>query len=229
MVRRRAPGGGRKPKGAVAMRSQLTIRIPDDLRAELKAAAKGRGRNLTDELLGRLRASFAREREQKRDPTTRALAFLISQVAEQVHMYSRLGRNWHRNPFVFRAFKLAVARLLDSLEPPGELKSPYDDLPDTLKNHPMTPWLVDRFKTPEDTAERAADYVLTELYPCDDDFVADPNWIRGARKWAAETGVTSTAGLGPRFQGFLDNLESEYYGMSNARDALEDTPQKKGG
>src|SRR6516165_455129 len=55
MARKRAPGGGRKPKGAAPMRSQLTIRMPDDLRTELEAAARKRGHNLTDELLWRLR------------------------------------------------------------------------------------------------------------------------------------------------------------------------------
>ena len=75
MARKRAPGGGRKPKGPVAARSQLTVRMPDDLRAELEAAARRRNRNLTDELIGRIRVSFAREHEQKRDPATRALLF----------------------------------------------------------------------------------------------------------------------------------------------------------
>jgi hypothetical protein len=75
MAQKRAPGGGRKPKGPVAARSQLTVRITDDLRAELEAAARRRNRNLTDELIGRIRVSFAREHEQKRDPATRALLF----------------------------------------------------------------------------------------------------------------------------------------------------------
>ena len=75
MARKRAPGGGRKPKGPVAARSQLTVRMPDELRAELEAAARRRNRNLTDELIGRIRGSFAREHEQKRDPATRALLF----------------------------------------------------------------------------------------------------------------------------------------------------------
>src|SRR5262245_44631170 len=103
MARKRAPGGGRKPKGAVAA-GLVAVRMQDDLRAQLDAAAKKRGYTLTDEVLGRLRASFAREREQRRDRAMRALGFLIATVADVAHLGGRLNKQWHRDPFMFQAF-----------------------------------------------------------------------------------------------------------------------------
>jgi hypothetical protein len=124
MVRKRAPGGGRKPKGPVAARL-VAVRMPDDLRAELEAAVnrkqKRRKWTLTDELLWRLRVSFNREHEQRRDPATADWCDLIAELARWAH----LGHpNWDRDPYWFRTFKLAVFGLLGALEPPGEIKLP---------------------------------------------------------------------------------------------------------
>ena len=155
MARKRAPGGGRKPKGPTPMRSQLTVRMPDDLRAELEMAAQKRGRNLTDELIGRLRRSFSREREERRDPAMRALCHLISEMGRR---NLRTGRSkkpaWHRDRFTFRAFKLALAQMLDALEPSGEIRPPTD----------MTDMYGRPFQTPEALAKYAAADVLYGLF-----------------------------------------------------------------
>jgi hypothetical protein len=140
------------------MRSQFTCRMPDDLRSQLEVAARKRGRNLTDELLGRLRGSFAREREHERNPTTRALGYLISAMAElhagSASKYSRLPkRPWTRDPFLFRSFKLAVAQLLDALEPPGDPQA-FDSKP-IVTSGDMLP-----FDTPEDMADFASKELL---------------------------------------------------------------------
>ena len=120
--RKRAPGGGRKPAGPFKKNaSQLTIRMPSDMRAELEAAAHKRGWNVTQETLWRLRGSLSKDRLDRHDQVTRALCFLIAQAAQPMPVISK---DWHRNPFLFRAFKLAVAKLLDALEPPGEMQGP---------------------------------------------------------------------------------------------------------
>jgi len=208
MARQRAPGGGRKPKGTTPMRSQLTVRIPDELRAELEASAKRRGRNLSDELIGRLVASFSRERELKLDPTTRHLNFLFSKLAWEAHRGFR-GK-WHQNPFMFRAFKLAVAKLLDALEPSGEIKSPFEEL------FP--------YKTPEKLAQAAVDLTLSSLF-----FSSAPlpeHWP-GVRHWAKQQ-QSSDPSL--PYLAWLDDSEREQFGFVAARNALELTPrpQKKG-
>jgi hypothetical protein len=125
--------------------------MPDDVRVELEAAARRRGHNLTDELIGRLRSSFNREDEQQRDPVTRALASLISAIGRNVNIYR--SKEWHRDPFAFRAFKLGVAKLLDLLEPRGEITTHVIE-----RNHYRP------FQTPESLADFAADSILYKLF-----------------------------------------------------------------
>lgn len=58
--RKRAPGGGRKPKGEIAGKSALlSTRIRPDTRAMLKRAAKEAGRSVSQEAELRLIRSFA--------------------------------------------------------------------------------------------------------------------------------------------------------------------------
>jgi Arc-like DNA binding domain len=200
MIRKRAPGGGRKPKGAVPMRSQVNVRMPDDLLAQLQAAARKRGRNISEELLARLRVSFAREREQKRDPATRALTFLIANVAEQVHL--GMSPEWNKVPFLFRAFRLAVATVLDALEPSGEMRPPYDwSEMARQSDEPLEQWFIDQYRTPETTAQSAADVTLRLLF--------------GHRE------VLETVESG-------DPFVSEIYAMSNAHRDLKLTPNTRG-
>jgi hypothetical protein len=179
------------------MRSQLTVRIPDELRAELKASAQRRNRNLSDELIGRLAASFSRERDEKRDHATRALNFLFSQLAAEIHRGFRM--KWHQNPFMFRAFKLAVARLLDALEPSGEMRSPYEE------RYP--------YKTPEKVAEAAAELTLSGLFRSS---AALPEyWIQAKQKHLDN----------PTLRRWIDDYEREQFGMVDARNALQLTPR----
>jgi hypothetical protein len=137
--------------------------MPDDLRTELEAAAAGRGHSLTQEMIGRLKESLARERIDRQDPAMRALCFLFQNLAESIHFRQR-NFKWHRDPFTFRAFKLGVAQLLDALEPPGEVKpsgllariGPIDD----ALSKQMAEWL----KTPESAAAHAAAFTLGGLF-----------------------------------------------------------------
>ena len=125
--RKRAPGGGRKRFGP-SVAQNLTIRIDDDLRGQLEAAAvkraeRRRGWNLSREILLRLRCSLDKEREHRRSPAMRALCDLISDMAKH-DLHTDQQQSWHRDPFTFRAFKVAVTRLLDGLEPAGEKRPP---------------------------------------------------------------------------------------------------------
>ena len=58
----------------------------------------------------------------------RALCFLIAQLAGQVAgMTDEKGRplfDWRTDPFFFQAYKLAVAKMLDALQPSGEIVPP---------------------------------------------------------------------------------------------------------
>ena len=95
------------------------------MRGELEAAAKANGTNISQELLRRLQNSFNRDREKARDRAMQALCFVIAETAQQTAgMTSSL--EWRTNPFYFRAFKIAVGKLLDALEPKGEIEPPID-------------------------------------------------------------------------------------------------------
>jgi hypothetical protein len=144
MARKRASGGGRK-RSPDTPRAQLSIRMQENDRAQLEAAAKRRGWTVTEELLWRLRASFARDHERQRDPPLRAWCFLISELASFIHYETP---NWHRNPFWYRAFKLGLIGLLDALEPQGEVRPPKALDPSTDE------------ETPEAQAEMAVNIVL---------------------------------------------------------------------
>lgn len=199
MVRKRKPGAGRKPKLGTAMRSQLTVRMPDDARAQLEAAAKRRHRTLTDELLWRVRNSFAREYEQERDPAARALAFLFSMLAETIHVGFSPEWKWHKNPFMFKAFKLAVAMLLDALEPSGEMRTPYEAL---RKNPKAEQWLIEQYKTPESAARSAINSTLHRLF------------VRDHLERALAHGMNPED---PGYRELLDQVEREEYQMAHVR------------
>jgi hypothetical protein len=111
--------------------------MPEDLRRLLEQSRKHRSERLkrkigfSQELLYRLWNSFNRERDEARDPALRALLFLIGEIADGVTFpypmrIDGLFSLWRSDPFLFRAFELAVHQLLDALKPPGKIKSPTD-------------------------------------------------------------------------------------------------------
>ena len=118
--KRRAAGGGRKSQGPVTqLRAVMSIRLPTEMRGELQKAAKANGNSVTQELLSRLDASFKQDRKNYRDPATKALCFLFSELAERVHAGTP---DWRSDPFLFRAFKIGVTKLLNNLpEPKGKI------------------------------------------------------------------------------------------------------------
>jgi hypothetical protein len=158
VAKKRASGGGRKPTGLPVARP-LTIRIDDELREKLEMAARKRARhksrwNLSQEILHRLKRSL-KDRDQS-DPM-RALCFLISEMARR-ELESGPGEpSWHRDPFTFRALKLAIASLLDALEPPGDAHPP-----ETLPLHQS--YLRGPLRTPELLAEHMTSRTLNWLY-----------------------------------------------------------------
>jgi Arc-like DNA binding domain len=169
--RKRAPGGGRKPKGDFSeLTTPLTIRMPGEMRKELEAAAKKGCKSVTQELLRRLQNSFNRDRKKSRDPALQAICYLIAELAEGVtnpapmHV-ANMRPLWRSDPFLFRAFKLAVGKLLDALEPAGEIKSPVIlEITDKVAVHLTTPKFIrDAYRTPEALADFCAAGILQAL------------------------------------------------------------------
>ena len=126
MKRKRAPGGGRKPRAGPT--SSLTFRIPDDLRRELEQEATG-GATISERLQWHLRRSMNRKREEERDPAMQGLLLVIARLGEIVtggdfmpekNVRSHIRSQWRADLFYFRTFKFAVKKLLDTLEEPPE-------------------------------------------------------------------------------------------------------------
>jgi hypothetical protein len=99
--------------------------MPADMRAQLESARKARSKklgreiSLSQEMLNRLQGSFNRERDEERDRVTRAFYFLFSTAQRQMGIGES---DWHRDPKLFRATKLAIGKLLDHFEQAENLK-----------------------------------------------------------------------------------------------------------
>ncbi len=197
MPRKRAAGGGRKPKGDFAgLSSPLSIRMPADLRKELEAAARDSGKSVTQELLRRLNDSFQRDRDKNRDPASRALCYLLAELIEIVSQNTfeePKQSEWRNNPFAFRVIKLAFNRALDALEPKGEM------------HQPDVNWLSLNMifgDSPEEMAENAAMAILFLLH----------------------RPPTADKSIG---QVLVPKQEQQHYGMTNAARDLQIDKEKK--
>lgn len=210
-------GAGRKPQGEFSqLTSPFSLRMPDDLRNQLEAAAKKSGRSASQELLKRLNSSFVRDRDIERDPAMRALCFLIAEAANLVagpFTFNEESKtetpqfNWRSDPFFYRAFKIAVSRILDALEPKGEIGppkiqinfSPQPGIATQTEANSVAALLMQSFSSPEARADYAADYILKWL-------ITVPQWSledrENERRRLEATGLPS----------FL----REFYGMSDA-------------
>jgi hypothetical protein len=146
--------------------------MPAYMREELEKAAKKRDRKLSQEVLSRLNYSLNESRRKSRDRSTRGISYLIEEIAEGVTLgahnvleFPDLRPLWRSNPFLFRAFKLAVGKLLDALEPTGEIKSPA--MLQVAKNVQLDltqpRFVADIYKTPEALADFVATGILHAL------------------------------------------------------------------
>jgi hypothetical protein len=132
MNRKRVRGGGRKPKGQFSqLSSTLTIRIPDDMRKQLESEAVAKNESMAQRLMWHLRQSFNRESDKERDPALQGLLYMIANLAENLSHEgppSESQTYWRTGWFTFRAFKVAVGKLLDALEePPVPSHYPFTD------------------------------------------------------------------------------------------------------
>jgi Arc-like DNA binding dprotein len=174
---KRAPGGGRKPRGEFdQLTSPFSLRMPNDLRKQLEAAAKNNGRSVGQELLRRLNDSFSRDYSKDRDPTTRALSFLLAELIEKIQwLYLPVVRL--DNPFFLRAVRAGFAKVLKAIEPKGKIPQgpSMQALADALKKRVRgTPLeeqaadyarlLADSWNTPDRAGNKAATDIVHELY-----------------------------------------------------------------
>ena len=133
---------------------------------------------------------------------------------------------------MFRAFKLAVARLLDALEPSGKIQPPYESVGRAYleaargaKEKPapvlmQSQWFVDQHRTPEKTAAVVADSILRLFFGGSSTLNKHVPHLRDLAAKHPENEI---------YRALSDNLERDRYRMSDARRALQPKPkaQKK--
>ena len=219
MVRKRGLGAGRKPSGDFSRLTEVfTVRMPRSMRAQLNAAARKNGRVVGQELLSRVQRTFDREEANQRNPALRALLFLFGELADKFfrnpnlhkdhrRLMGNLSRdpNWHKDPFTFRAFKLAIVKLMDALEPKGEMRPPPEPFPG-----------AGIYKSPNSAAKRAADLVLFALHNAEPlegyaDMLREGPWFRDGEVVPAPEEALAFA------RRLEDGYERNYYAMSNVR------------
>jgi hypothetical protein len=139
----RRPGGGRKPQGEFSkLASPFSLRMPNEMRERLKLEAAARNWSEGQELLRRLQDSFNRDMDRENDPALQGLLFFIAQIAEAVSLVDlaeskylrvQLLTTWRTDPFLFKTFKIAVAKFLDDLAvPKGRIRLPSIIFPENM-------------------------------------------------------------------------------------------------
>jgi hypothetical protein len=133
------------------------------------------------------------------DPPARALTFLfeenLSWVFEACELLDLEGEkqradDWHLDRFIFRTFRIALCRLLEALEPKGEIQPPFDwkklaeFAESELKKDPPEDADLSRaslasWKSPETRAEYIANSIWSSLHrtiPTKHENEADEMW-----------------------------------------------------
>lgn len=162
----------------------------------------------------RLRNSFAQDRDRSGNPAMRALCFLFLELGEAVH--SNVP-DWRSNPFLFRAFKVATAKLLDALEPPGADKPPdsFVALWKDADNWVTEEWIARRTDSPASLAEQA---VANVLWAYNKMYAPNTVWEDAMRALDIDP-----EGLSIRLQ---SGLKRSFYGMADAQNDLAMKPQR---
>ena len=125
-------GAGRKPQGAVSKTVNYNARISSETLNALKAEAATTASGSVATLAGYLIETGLEERRRKkdRDASTKALAFLISELTDAVAVTRASEKfNWHDDAFIFEALRVAIKKFLPSLKPAGEATSLIEQMP----------------------------------------------------------------------------------------------------
>ena len=123
--RKRAPGGGRKPRGEYSRKSAVfSTRITQDLRDALDAESSETGQSLSQIVEKRLRESIENTRSKRElgPKHVRALAFIVARLATILER--ECSSKWTDDRFTFEALKVAISTALEQFAPKGEAVVP---------------------------------------------------------------------------------------------------------
>jgi hypothetical protein len=212
---------GRKPKGQFSGKlANFSTRIQPETRKQLEKEAKASNQSISQLAERLLVAGLAERQQTEKDPAMRALCFLISEIAHTIvgptvtdGKREAAFYSWRIDPFFYKAFRIAVGRVLDALSPPGEITPPKIKIAekplekDDALEASMMRWL-ESFKSPEARAENAADYILQTF--------------RDIPRWSAEERETQRQILRSLH---APSLAREFYGMPDAAHDLAVKPR----
>jgi hypothetical protein len=187
------------------------------MRKRLESEAADKDESVAQVLLRHLQRSFNRDQQLERDPATRAFCFLIMELSERIRLGAGSSERWQRNPFVFRAFKLAVGTLLDRFEPKGSLRPPpfrsllrqdkeYFDL--HVDERSTIEEMAKIWETPERAADSAVYNTLLDL----------SGWQKAQaikRYWADRASRNESLSEIAKHQ--IKEAERTWYGMTDVR------------
>jgi len=124
MAAKRAPGGGRKPKGPFKGKTAVfTTRIRPEVRGALDRQAQRNNRSVSQEVEYRLEQSLEKPRLSEKAlgaPRNRALGYIVARFGATIEQMT--GENWREDKFTFEALKSAIDTVLFDLAPEGSAK-----------------------------------------------------------------------------------------------------------
>ena len=142
MASKRAPGGGRKPKGEFrGKEATFTTRITVRTRHALDRAALKNGRSLSQEVERRLNDSL--QKDLSHDRHIRSLGTVFMMMVQGVER--RTGHRWRDDAFTAQSIRDGFSLLISHFGPSGtptlpkKLKDAAANLPPELANHYLEP------------------------------------------------------------------------------------------
>jgi hypothetical protein len=200
--RKRAKGGGAKPKGPLADKTKaFSTRITAETRRALETEKKETGHSISQIAERWIMSGLREKRARERTDPVRALCYVVAELSGLIcNMKGEDGKpafDWRTDPFMFRAYQLAIQGFMDTIAPSGDVVSP-------AVAHPVlaTSTLWGPHDSPEKRAEWAVT-VLTALYQT----------ARGDAKASDVLGFNVPADMEIA-------MERDLYGMADARAAL---------
>ena len=224
MARKRAAGGGRKPRGPFSeLTSSFSVRMPNDLRKKLKRAAKKRPRrwSVGQELLERLHQSFAKENDEERDPTLRMFDALMDGMLGAIVPPPR--GHWEKDPWLYRAFYCAVSNMFSRFRPEGpelgqeKLPESWRIIVATQKNRPGENLLAHITQSPEAMGAYAEENMSMMFL--------DQSLLRNTLDVIrARTGIEFSADAARRMAARFEDLD---YALAHARRIMKRRTEKE--
>jgi hypothetical protein len=150
--RKRAPGAGRKPNDPSGPGTPFSVRIPEGMLNQLRAAAAQKPNGtVSGELLRLLQIALDEKAERRsRSRQLQGLFFLIELLDKQIARDFPNG--WQSSPYAFGGLRGGILTLLEAVRPQGEVVVP----PGTIPDDDFYSWPTD----PEQYGKTIANYAL---------------------------------------------------------------------